>query len=702
MQTIQGKTYNNLVNLHFILGAGELLHLKPLDFRPQPRRIDGRIGAMEDDNLDRDTNYPGDWKDLLASILGEMKKNTGEVKKNTALLESILGEMKQKNRNKQDQNPPMGKGEEIVTFHEEHQECRPLFPGSWSGQSLPQPVSLRTEGKKYRLHIVGEVYNHEVPGKNGSITRKVIREEPFKVEVILKDGDQEVDPKDPIASLRVELVVLDREYYMEGSTHWGPEEFEGHFMLESLKDKNKMVSKDSDHRSSTRVKVDKGTFNLVGGRWVHESASINKFSEKNVEVQLGVMVCPADRGQERVLEGVSSNKFDVIDKPRRPKTGTPQLNANDSGQNVQQFGQLALHPGSGGTAPPQAFGLPASATTHQGISSPTLPTTYNTAGAHDGLRPNNPMMGRNAFGSSVEAADPNECPAMSSQLEYTEHQFTANQQPSEGLLQAPSTVGNFSLTRPPTNCTAGAHHAPRPHNLTMGYSINDDVHGILSHYLSSGVARIKQGNSGTPGGQSYDGAQGNAQPDYNNFNPMDVVQNIDPSGQGGSGGQQYGSNPDVLDEQYGGSFAAVVRHPSAGEARHAAPLLRRLQRDPGPTPPHQPSAPQLAPSYLSLSLPRGDGAPRAAHRPPPPLPFLSTVSPHRRPPPPLFLSPVSPYRRPPPPVPLAGESPQPLIFPSPSLSPSLLMRQGGGTGESPPAADSNLSLASSSVPRVHM
>ncbi|XP_066344766.1 uncharacterized protein [Miscanthus floridulus] len=41
-----------------------------------------------------------------------------------------------------------------------------------------------------------------------------------------------------------------------------------------------------------------------------------------------------------------------------------------------------------------------------------------------------------------------------------------------------------------------------------------------------------------------------------------------------------------------GSFAAAVRHPSAGGPRRAAPLLRRLRRDPSPTPSHRPSAPQ--------------------------------------------------------------------------------------------------------------
>lgn len=128
----------------------------------------------------------------------------------------------------------------------------------------------------------------------------IIKGKPIpNIEVILMYGDEQVPASHHLASLRVELVVLEANYYIAGSTDWPREEFENHFF--------KMVSK----TSAPRMTVEKAIFSLDGGRKVHSVASLKESSGKK-KVRLGVMAVDDGSVQERVLEGVSSNEFRVI------------------------------------------------------------------------------------------------------------------------------------------------------------------------------------------------------------------------------------------------------------------------------------------------------------------------------------------------------------------------------------------------------
>lgn len=146
---------------------------------------------------------------------------------------------------------------------------------------------------------------HEEIDENGRLKMNVIKGKQIShIEVVLKHGDKQVPASHHLASVRVELVVLDANYHIEESTYWPCKEFKDHFMP---------VSKNS----TTRMTVERGKFNLDGGRKVYTVASIKESSWKQ-KVRLGVMVI--DRVEERVLEGVSSNEFYVIHERRRDAT----------------------------------------------------------------------------------------------------------------------------------------------------------------------------------------------------------------------------------------------------------------------------------------------------------------------------------------------------------------------------------------------
>jgi hypothetical protein len=167
------------------------------------------------------------------------------------------------------------------------------------------------EEKKYRLHIVGEVC-HEAIVENGRLKMNVIRGKQIpRIEVILKHGDEQVPATHHLASLRVELVVLEGKWYIEESTNWSRKEFVDHFMMASSKN------------SSARMTVERGKFNLDGGRKVYTVASIKESSWKQ-KVRLGVMVVDDGSVQERVLEGVSSNEFYVIHERRGDPTANKE------------------------------------------------------------------------------------------------------------------------------------------------------------------------------------------------------------------------------------------------------------------------------------------------------------------------------------------------------------------------------------------
>lgn len=240
-----------------------------------------------------------------------------------------------KNKLEDEDHMKKEKGEQKVTNKEEVM-CDSYQVNQLHESPAPWPSRPRTEGKKYRLHIVGEVCQRDEnePAKENVI----IKGKPIpNIEVILMYGDEQVPASHHLASLRVELVVLEANYYIAGSTDWPREEFENHFF--------KMVSK----TSAPRMTVEKAIFSLDGGRKVHSVASLKESSGKK-KVRLGVMAVDDGSVQERVLEGVSSNEFRVIHgrhavnkQIKRQKTGVSEQNTNVSAhvQSPQKIGQHA-------------------------------------------------------------------------------------------------------------------------------------------------------------------------------------------------------------------------------------------------------------------------------------------------------------------------------------------------------------------------
>jgi hypothetical protein len=111
------------------------------------------------------------------------------------------------------------------------------------------------------------------------------------IEVMMYDGSNPIASDHPLASVKVDLVVIEG-HFNDKRDYWSKEEFE-----KSIK----------TPRGNTIRLVKNGTFHLTGGSGEHQGAIIMDNSQKK-EVKLGVMI--AVHKEERVLEGVS-NPFRV-------------------------------------------------------------------------------------------------------------------------------------------------------------------------------------------------------------------------------------------------------------------------------------------------------------------------------------------------------------------------------------------------------
>jgi hypothetical protein len=132
-----------------------------------------------------------------------------------------------------------------------------------------------------------------------SVSRTIYKNETVETEdggghikVAMYDGGNPISPDHPLASVKVDLVVIEGRFNEPKRDSWSKEEFE------------KSIIKPRD--GMVRL-VKNGTFNLIDGSHDHPGTIIMDNSQKK-EVKLGVMI--AMHTEERVLEGVS-NPFKV-------------------------------------------------------------------------------------------------------------------------------------------------------------------------------------------------------------------------------------------------------------------------------------------------------------------------------------------------------------------------------------------------------
>ncbi|KAM0824841.1 hypothetical protein ACQ4PT_069941 [Festuca glaucescens] len=133
------------------------------------------------------------------------------------------------------------------------------------------------------------------------------------IRVILYDGGNTVAPDHPLASAKVDLVVIEGRFNEPNQDSWSKEEF-----MKSI----------IPPREGMRRLVKNGTFYLIGGIHDHPGAIITDNSQKK-EVKLGVMI--AVHTEERVLEGVS-NPFKVQEGKTKNRGKHTKFRANDTAE----------------------------------------------------------------------------------------------------------------------------------------------------------------------------------------------------------------------------------------------------------------------------------------------------------------------------------------------------------------------------------
>uniref|UniRef100_A0ACD5XIY8 Uncharacterized protein n=1 Tax=Avena sativa TaxID=4498 RepID=A0ACD5XIY8_AVESA len=152
------------------------------------------------------------------------------------------------------------------------------------------------------------------------------------IKVTMYDGGNPITPDHPLASVKVDLVVIEGRFNDKRDS-WSKEEFEKSII--------------TPREGMIRL-VKNGTFDLIGGSSDHQGAIIMDNSQKK-EVKLGVMI--AVHREERVLEGIS-NPFKVQEgktksskkKGEKPSTPVPTQNLvqSTSTHAAQHAGQGSL------------------------------------------------------------------------------------------------------------------------------------------------------------------------------------------------------------------------------------------------------------------------------------------------------------------------------------------------------------------------
>ena len=186
-----------------------------------------------------------------------------------------------------------------------------------------------------------------------SVSRTIYKKETIETEdggghikVVMYDGGSPIASDNPLASVRVDLVVIEGSFNEPKRYSWSKEEFE-----ESIVKPRKGI---------TRL-VKNGTFDLIDGSCDHVGAIIMDNSQQR-EVKLGVMI--AVHTGVRVLEGVS-NHFKVQEgktkKPAPNKKGTrpspvPIRNlVHPTSTHTTQHGQVLVSPDVQHSFPPPAI-----------------------------------------------------------------------------------------------------------------------------------------------------------------------------------------------------------------------------------------------------------------------------------------------------------------------------------------------------------
>ncbi|KAM0887665.1 hypothetical protein ACQ4PT_028871 [Festuca glaucescens] len=158
-----------------------------------------------------------------------------------------------------------------------------------------------------------------------SVSRTIYKNETVETEdggghikVAMYDGGNPIAPDHPLASVKVDLVVIEGRFNEPKRDSWSKEDF-GKSII-------------TPREGMTRL-VKNGTFDLIGGSRDHPGAIIMDNSQKK-EVKLGVMI--AVHTEERVLEGVS-NPFKVQEAKTKSNDHGKQkkLPTNDAAENNQ-------------------------------------------------------------------------------------------------------------------------------------------------------------------------------------------------------------------------------------------------------------------------------------------------------------------------------------------------------------------------------
>ncbi|XP_051228698.1 uncharacterized protein [Lolium perenne] len=186
--------------------------------------------------------------------------------------------------------------ENVRILQEGHQDLKSKIGGMPKEGRAEVQRSQLSQSTNFRLvienSIITPIYKNETVQTEGGGGH---------IRVIMYDGGNPIAPDHPLASAKVDLVVIEGRFNEPKRDSWSKEEFE------------KSIIKPRD--GMVRL-VKNGTFNLIDGSHDHPGTIIMDNSQKK-EVKLGVMI--AMHTEERVLEGVS-NPFKVQEgKTKRSK-----------------------------------------------------------------------------------------------------------------------------------------------------------------------------------------------------------------------------------------------------------------------------------------------------------------------------------------------------------------------------------------------
>lgn len=240
-------------------------------------------------------------KDAILDTEGKLKRKIKELK-----------EKRKKDKNKHEEDLRILK-EDLRILKESHEDLKSKIQGVLKeGCAEASPQSQLSQSTRFRLVI------------ENSVSKTIYKKEIVQTEdvggcikVAMYDGGSPIAPDHPLASVKVDLVVIEGRFNDKRES-WSKEEFEKSIITP---------------REGMTGLVKNGTFNLICGSCDHQGAIIMDNSQKK-EVRLGVMI--AVPTEERVIEGVS-NLFRVQEvKTKRSKKNGKQPSPSVPRQNLVQ------------------------------------------------------------------------------------------------------------------------------------------------------------------------------------------------------------------------------------------------------------------------------------------------------------------------------------------------------------------------------